>query len=519
MSIVKRFQPLKDLDELDVLIDDVNSSPHIVITDMPQSLPQGKSSFLIETGPYMADGVELQFDFVDSSGESIYYEPVADYLEGTSRRISVEVYSDTAAGPANLIVVGELDEIPTAPGLFADTEPVPEEFQGVYNVRLTKEVIINPVAVNTQPIRFYTQPQIKVSERRLGTMERTDPAAPIVTDVFNVEGVPADGFAFKEFSTEEPKQGSLSEVKDKKTKPFIGSAQYPAIDDKEKNIRLNQIFSNEQWENRRELQKLNLLDRRFIHDFCEFSIGNDSDTWVYRKGKIFTAADSNEELILEGGKFTPAMEGGLIRVYDVNDKNRIIYQTRINKIKSGGRRVTVSESYRVGMQSTKLPKMSYELQYVRSQEVKKDDLKNLAVFGDNRNLLITNWELDNITFDDYPYSAVIRFYKPLPIDIQVKDTFHIVRELTPPIIENVVLESGDEDSDGYILRPPSFDVEDKYLRDTSRATQLENWEDLLGSDPQTSEKLIDSIAANSSASVDINVDYTKFENFLIFRLF
>ena len=76
-----------------------------------------------------------------------------------------------------------------------ETEPVPEEFQGVYNVRLTREVIINPVAVNTQPIRFYTQPQIKVSERRLGTMERTDPAAPIVTDVFNVEGVPADGFA------------------------------------------------------------------------------------------------------------------------------------------------------------------------------------------------------------------------------------------------------------------------------------------------------------------------------------
>lgn len=215
MSIVKRFQPLKDLDELDVLIDDVNTSPHIIISDMPQSLPQGKSSFLIETGPYMANGVELQFDFVDGEGNSIYHEPVADYLEGTSRRISVEVYSDTAAGPANLIVVGELDSIPTAPGLFADTEPIPEEFQGVYNVRLTKEVIINPVAVNTQPIRFYTQPQVSITEKRLGTMERTDPAAPIVTDAFNVEGVPADGFAFKEFSTEEPKQGALAETSTK----------------------------------------------------------------------------------------------------------------------------------------------------------------------------------------------------------------------------------------------------------------------------------------------------------------
>ena len=44
MSVVKRFNPLKNLDELDVLIDDVNTSSHIVITDMPHSLPQGKSS-------------------------------------------------------------------------------------------------------------------------------------------------------------------------------------------------------------------------------------------------------------------------------------------------------------------------------------------------------------------------------------------------------------------------------------------------------------------------------------------
>ena len=215
MSVVKRFNPLLNLDELDVLIDDINTSSHIVITDMPQSLPQGKSSFLIETGPYMAAGVELKFDFIDSEGNSIYMEPVADYLEGTSRRISVEIYNDTAPGPANLVVVGELDEVPTAPGLFSETEPVPEEFQGVYNVRLTREVIINPVAVNTQPIRFYTQPQISVSERRLGTMERTDPPNKIQTSAFSVEGVPADGFAFKEFSTEEPKQGALAETNTK----------------------------------------------------------------------------------------------------------------------------------------------------------------------------------------------------------------------------------------------------------------------------------------------------------------
>ena len=92
-------------------------------------------------------------------------------------------------------------------------------------------------------------------------------------------------------------------TEDKSTRPFIGSAQYPHIEDKEKSLRLNHIFSNQQWESRLELQKYNLLDRRFIHDFCEFAIGNDADTWVYKKGKIYTSADSNEEIVLEGGKF------------------------------------------------------------------------------------------------------------------------------------------------------------------------------------------------------------------------
>ena len=44
---------------------------------------------------------------------------------------------------------------------------------------------------------------------------------------------------------------------------------------------------------------------------------------------------------------------------------------------------------------TKLPKMSYEIQYVRSQVVQKVDLKNLAVFVDNRIILITNWAISN----------------------------------------------------------------------------------------------------------------------------
>ncbi len=163
---------------------------------------------------------------------------------------------------------------------------------------------------------------------------------------------------------------------------------------------------------------------------------------------------------------------------------------------------------------TKLPKSRFEIRYVRSAKVQKEDLKNLAVFGNNRNLLITNWELDDITFDSYPYSAVIRLYEPLPSDIQLKHKFHIVREITPPIIENVFLESVGGDIDGNILRPPNYDVDPKYLVDASRPTQYETWNELVSGDVATSEQIIDKMVSDATASVHINVDYSDWGEFI-----
>ena len=199
MSVVKRFNRLLGLDTVDVLVDEVDTSRHIIITDMPESLPQGKSSFLIEVSPYMRDGIELQIDFIDSRGNSIYTEPIMDYLEGSSRTVSVDIYEDTEPGIATLIIVGELATIPLDPGSFSDIEDVPQEWVGVYNVRLTREVIINSAAVNTQPIKFYTVPRLTSTELRFGTMIREDRETSVTSSIFQVEGVADSGREFSEF--------------------------------------------------------------------------------------------------------------------------------------------------------------------------------------------------------------------------------------------------------------------------------------------------------------------------------
>jgi len=192
MAIVKRFNKLLDLDEIDVLIDEQDKSRHIIIGDMPDSLPQGRSSFSVEVSPFMRDGVELQIDFIDADGASIYTEPVEGYLEGTARRVSIEIYDDTAPGLATLIIVGELDKIPLDNSVFGDVEPPPPDFKGVYNVRLTKQVLVNPTATNTQPIRFFAEPRIRVTEDVLGTMVRSEVTGSITSSLFDVEGIPTD---------------------------------------------------------------------------------------------------------------------------------------------------------------------------------------------------------------------------------------------------------------------------------------------------------------------------------------
>ena len=244
MAIVQRYNELLDLDEIDVLVDEVGTSRHLIITDLPDSLPQGKSSFLIELSPFMKDGVEIQMDFVDAEGGSIYLEPVSEYLEGTSRRVSAEIYGDTAPGIATLIVVGELEAVPEDTTIFSEADPVPEEYEGAYNVRLTKQVVINPTAANTQTIKFFDQPKINVTEIRKGTMVRSENTAPVTSAAFDVEGTPTDAdklFRPHGAIDSEIKQGSggtASPKKQRNIKAYIESKKRK----NKKGLRKNSAF-------------------------------------------------------------------------------------------------------------------------------------------------------------------------------------------------------------------------------------------------------------------------------------
>ena len=182
MAISKKTKAYQGLKDVPVLVD--NAVGAFRLSEVPIELPLGKSSFLVGGSGELKSNVELKVELLDSAGSTIYTSVVPDYLEGNARRVSIEVYDDVAPGEATLYILGELskdqlealafttpeDEIPSEPTV------IPPEWKNVYNARATATMFVNPAANNTQPILFYKQPKIEVTEIRKGNLDVTRPA-------------------------------------------------------------------------------------------------------------------------------------------------------------------------------------------------------------------------------------------------------------------------------------------------------------------------------------------------------
>ena len=119
MAIKRRKNKLQDLAASGIVVNRVSgsipfthegpNSPLFTISEIPDPAPQGKSSFLIAGTELLKNKVEVKVEIIDSEGGVIYTEPVANYLEGNARRVSIEVYDDTPPGPATLFILAQVD--------------------------------------------------------------------------------------------------------------------------------------------------------------------------------------------------------------------------------------------------------------------------------------------------------------------------------------------------------------------------------------------------------------------------
>lgn len=158
----------KGLESVNVFFTDTSlTSPDVFqITEFPTRLTAGKNLIKLKGHPTnLRIGSYLNIEILDYNGEPIYHE-IINYLdEDKSRVIAIYVYDDTSPGTANVTLVGEINEI--------NGQSVPQEWEGVTNVKWSRTVEVNPTISNDSEIIFETLPSASLTEQVGVQLDRT----------------------------------------------------------------------------------------------------------------------------------------------------------------------------------------------------------------------------------------------------------------------------------------------------------------------------------------------------------
>ena len=133
----------------------------------------------------------------------------------------------------------------------------------------------------------------------------------------------------------------------------------------------------------------------------------------------------------------------------------------------------------------------------------------LLNFGNNNLIPITNVALDNtIVTENY---ILFKLYEPLPDNIQINSQFWVTEEIATTYVFNVNITNEIIPDPGPQLKGPNFDI-DTNVQNTL-PTQYESYNTLLQTTGSSLQTILNHL---NQTSIDINVDYTDFNNFTRF---
>ena len=160
MAIKRKSNQYIGLHLVDTYINDIDpNSKYFRISGIPEVFPGGKTAFRIDGSDLLKVNSEIKVEVLNTDGNVIYSE-YPDYIEGSSRLISIYVYPDELYGSATITIMGEAVN-------------VPPEWQGHLNIRWQKKIIVDPAMRNLSSIKFYKSPIISTQELYTPYLNRT----------------------------------------------------------------------------------------------------------------------------------------------------------------------------------------------------------------------------------------------------------------------------------------------------------------------------------------------------------
>ena len=131
----------------------------------------------------------------------------------------------------------------------------------------------------------------------------------------------------------------------------------------------------------------------------------------------------------------------------------------------------------------------------------------LLNFSRNQCVLFVN----SVVIGDYLY---VKLYEPLPQNIAVDFKCWVVEEQKPTYIDTVDISSIGSLKTFKSLANPNWQA--NAISNTSTETSLKTWTDLLSSTTQTSQQLVDTYFSGSLMGMQLNIDYSDFNNFIYY---
>lgn len=165
MSRIKKTSPLLNLSNFQTFIVDNNPlSQYFKISELGDLFTAGKNGFLIEGSTFLKPSTEIKIEVLDTEGNPLFVEPgegIPEYYEGLSKLIGVYVYEDTPIGIGKITILGELDTYLDENGF---TQPIPEDWVGIYNIKWERDIKINKNIPNETRVRFVRRPEVIIEE-------------------------------------------------------------------------------------------------------------------------------------------------------------------------------------------------------------------------------------------------------------------------------------------------------------------------------------------------------------------
>lgn len=140
-------------------------------------------------------------------------------------------------------------------------------------------------------------------------------------------------------------------------------------------------------------------------------------------------------------------------------------------------------------------------------------LSNLYVFIDNiTSIEVTDYIQDKFTVQSYPYSIILKLQQALPITTNVGSLVWVSQEANPPVTENVIVYPKLKGQGYTKIKGPNFDVLRK--KTLSTTTEYQSWDEILSTNTRELTRTV--LSQSLVEGTELNVDYTRFENFAKF---